>query len=81
MSKRFGHFPRVHGHKCYAYYKTYDTVDELLNAMMRDIRIAQVWGYNPVELDKIIKCGNDALLKMGAHPVKLLGTNVLKHMR
>ena len=80
MSVSMRHVGHVHSHKCYAYYKTYDTVDELINAMRRDIRIAQVWGYNPVELDKIIKCGNDALLKMGACPVKLLGANVLKHM-
>lgn len=80
-SKEFGSFPHVMSHKTYAYYNTYRKEEELLNAMKRDIRLAQIWGTNNDALNKIIKSGNDALLKMGASPVRLLGTNMIKRVR
>ena len=66
--------------RTYNYYDTFTNESDLLKAMRRDIRLAQVWGTNMVNVRSIIDAGNKALRKLGVSPVVLVGSNTLKQL-
>ena len=66
--------------RTYDYYDTFANESDLLKAMRRDIKLAQVWGTNMANVRSIIDAGNKALRKLGVSPVVLVGSNTLKQL-
>ena len=66
--------------RTYNYYDTFTNESDLLKAMRRDIKLAQVWGTNMVNVRSIIDAGNKALRRLGVSPVVLVGSNTLKQL-
>ena len=66
--------------RTYNYYDTFTNESDLLKAMRRDIKLAQVWGTNMANVRNIIDAGNKALRRLGVSPVVLVGSNTLKQL-
>ena len=66
--------------RTYNYYDTFTNESDLLKAMRRDIKLAQVWGTNMANVRSIINAGNKALRRLGVSPVVLVGSNTLKQL-